>query len=507
MATVRDTRAGKVPLLELNGLSKSFPGVMALKNMDFTLLPGEVHVLFGENGAGKSTLVNLIAGTYTPDVGTMRMAGSELRLQSPADARHRGINAVFQEFSLVPTLNVTENIFLGREVRKRGRLAKAEMERRAAAMLEDLGFPLKPDARVDQLSRSSQQMLEIAKALQGKPQILILDEPTASLTERESEVLFELIRRLKADGVGIIYITHRMQEISVVADRITVMRDGALIATLENSGDVDEDRLVALMTGREMSALYPKIRHNPGDEVLALRNVALSVAEVRDISIEVHTGEVVGIAGLVGSGKLELAEACFGLRSLAAGNIEVCGENINSPSPHEMLRRGVYYLPADRRREGLIPSRSLLENISIASLDDPELCRAGTILRWREKAKVKELIDLLQVRPAQPARPIGFFSGGNQQKALFARGMLRAPKVMVLNEPTTGVDVGARADVYSLIKQVCEQGTGVLVVSSDLPEILNLCHRAYVVHRGAIRAHFSGDQLTESAVLANFFDA
>jgi len=496
-----------VPLLELKGVSKRFPGVLALKNMDFTLLPGEVHVLFGENGAGKSTLVNLIAGTYLPDGGSMHFEGSELRLQSPADARRRGINAVFQEFSLVPTLNVTENIFLGRELHKGGRLAKADMERRATAMLADLGFPLQPGTRVEQLPRSSQQMLEIAKALQGQPRILILDEPTASLTERESEVLFKLIRRLKSEGVGIIYITHRMQEISVVADRITVMRDGALIATIESSEGVDEDRLVSLMTGREVNALYPQIEFNPGEEVLALRNISLNAADVRDIDIQLRAGEIVGIAGLVGSGKSELAEACFGLHPLKAGSIEICGETVSAPDPHEMLRRGLYYLPADRRREGLIPSRSLLENISIASLDNPELCRAGTIMRWRENVKVEELIDLLQVRPALPGRPVGFFSGGNQQKALFARGMLRAPRVMVLNEPTTGIDVGARADVYNLIKRVCEQGAGVLVISSDLPEILHLCHRAYVVHRGAIRAHLSREQLTESAVLANFFDA
>ncbi|MDG4898390.1 sugar ABC transporter ATP-binding protein [Mesorhizobium sp. WSM4976] len=494
-------------LLELQNVTKRFPGVVALKDMNFSLLRGEVHVLFGENGAGKSTLVNVIAGTYRSDEGSMRFKGEAVRFESPADARAAGINAVFQEFSLVPTLTVAQNIFLGREVRSGRRLDNREMDRRAAAILADLGFPLDPTARVDRLPRSSQQMLEIAKALQGDPRILILDEPTASLTERESEVLFTLIRRLTSEGVGIIYITHRMQEIKVVADRITVMRDGSLVATLDDIADVDEDRLVSLMTGREATALYPQIACRPGDEVLALRGVSIARAGVSAIDINVRAGEVVGVAGLVGSGKAEIAEACFGLHALTSGHIEVCGQTVDPMSPSEMLRRGMYFLPSDRRREGLVLPRSLRENISIASLSEPELSRFGAVLRWRERSKVEELIARLQVRPAAPDRPIAFFSGGNQQKALFARGLLRAPRVLVLNEPTTGVDVGARSDVYNLIKEVCERGAGVLVVSSDLPEILHLCHRAYVVHRGKVQAELCGPELTEEAVLANFFDA
>lgn len=500
-------KSGPSALLELHNVTKRFPGVLALKDMDFSLLPGEVHVLFGENGAGKSTLVNVIAGTYRPDEGSMRLKGEVVRFESPADARAAGINAVFQEFSLVPTLTVAQNMFLGRELRSGRRLDNREMDRRAATILADLGFPLDPRSRVDRLPRSSQQMLEIAKALQGNPHILILDEPTASLTDRESEVLFALIRRLKGEGVGIIYITHRMQEIRIVADRITVMRDGALVATLDDASEVDEDRLVSLMTGREITTLYPQIACRPGDEVLALRNISLGAGGVRDVDLTVHAGEVVGIAGLVGSGKAEIAEACFGLHALKSGYIEVCREVVKSPSPREMLRRGMYFLPSDRRREGLVLPRSVRENISLASLREPEFSRFGAILRGHERSRVDELISKLQVRPAAPNRPIGLFSGGNQQKALFARGLLRAPRILVLHEPTTGVDVGARADVYALIKTLCEQGAGILVVSSDLPEILHLCHRAYVVHGGKLRTELRGSGITEKAVLANFFEA
>jgi len=506
MTTPHAGQANGAPLLALHGVTKRFPGVTALKNMDFTLRSGEVHVLFGENGAGKSTLVNVIAGTYRPEVGTMALGGEPLRLESPADARSRGINAVFQEFSLVPTLTVAQNIFLGRELRRGRRLDNGEMNRRAAAILADLGFPLQARTPVTRLARSSQQMLEIAKALQGEPRVLILDEPTASLTEREAEILFTLIRRLKAGGVGIIYISHRMQEIRTIADRVTVMRDGALVSTLDVA-EADEDRLVSLMTGRQVTTLYPKITSRRGDEVLALHGVCLDAAEVRDVDLTVNAGEVVGIAGLVGSGKAEIAEACFGICPLTSGHITVAKQRVDAPSPREMLRRGMYFLPADRRKQGLVLPRSLQENISIASLGEPTLSRFGTIRRHREHRLVKAMAERLQVRPAALERPIGLFSGGNQQKALFARGLMRAPKILVLSEPTTGVDVGARADVYQLIKELCEQGAGVLLVSSDLPEILHLCHRAYVVHRGKVRAELAGGDLTEEAVLANFFDA
>ncbi|MBB4662095.1 sugar ABC transporter ATP-binding protein [Conexibacter arvalis] len=491
--------------LRLDGVTKRFPGVVALRDVSFDVRRGEVHILFGENGAGKSTLVNLIAGTYEPSEGSIELDGAQLRLTTPNEARQHGINAVFQEFSLVPTLSVAANIFLGREQLRGRQLDNKGMERQAHDILQDLGFEVDPRARVDRLSRSEQQMVEIAKALQGEPKILILDEPTASLTEREADVLFALVDRLKGEGVGIVYITHRMQEIHRIGDRITVLRDGTYIATVQ-AADADEDSLVGLMTGREVTSLYPQIRTSPGEELLALDGVTLARSPIAGVSINVRAGEVVGVAGLVGSGKGDLAEACFGMRSLKAGELRVRGRAVSKASPKTMLDHGVYYLPADRRVEGLVLPRSLRENISLASLTEPIFQRRGVMSRTRENAVVRRVVDQLQIRPPTLDRPIRNYSGGNQQKAMFARGMLRDPAVVVLNEPTTGVDVGARGDVYALIQEMCERGAGVLVVSSDLPEILNLCHRAYVVHRGVVRAELAGDGLTEDAVLANFFD-
>jgi ribose transport system ATP-binding protein len=502
----RSQAAGDPPtLLRLVGVTKRFPGVVALRDVSFDVRPGEVHILFGENGAGKSTLVNLISGTYQPEEGRLELEGQTLQLDSPAAARERGINAVFQEFSLVPTLSVAANIFLGREQLRGRALDNKGMDRDAERILRDLGFDLDPRTRVDRLPRSQQQMVEIAKALQGRPKILILDEPTASLTEREADVLFALVDRLKAEGVGIIYITHRMQEIHRIGDRITVLRDGGFVATVR-AQDADEDRLVELMTGREVTALYPEIAGHPGDEVLALDDVTLADSPVHGVSISVRAGEVVGIAGLVGSGKGDIAEACFGERAIVAGELRVRGDRVGRASPGEMLERGVYYLPADRRVAGLVLPRSLRENISLASLSTPLFQRGGMIDRAKETTVAEEVVEQLHIRPPTLDRPIRHYSGGNQQKAMFARGMLRDPKVVVLDEPTTGIDVGARGDVYALIKQLCERGAGVLVVSSDLPEVLNLCHRAYVVHRGVVRAELAGDDLTEDAVLANFFD-
>lgn len=504
----REQDAGPAPdprcILALAGVTKRFPGVVALKEMSFELMEGEVHVLFGENGAGKSTLINLVAGTFPPDEGSMFHLGEEVRLTSPADARQRGINAVFQEFSLVPTLSVAENLFLGREIMRGMALDKGAMDRQAKRILLNLGFDLDPSARVDRLGRSSQQMLEIAKALQGKPRVLILDEPTASLTEREADALFLLVEKLKAEKVGIIYITHRMQEIQRIADRITVLRDGQFVATLD-AKEADEERLVTLMAGRNFADLYPVIANSPGKEILTFDNVTLSKI-VDGVSLTLRAGEVVGIAGLVGSGKSEIAEACIGLHTVTGGEIRVADAAITRFSPKEMLKRGIFYLPADRRRQGLVGPRSLRENISVASLKNREIVRFGVVRRSTESRLVSDLVDRLKIRPADLNRPIAFYSGGNQQKALFARALMRKPSVLVLNEPTTGVDVGARADVYALIKQACESGVGVLVVSSDLPEILNLCHRAYVIHRGRVRAELAGTELTEAAVLANFFD-
>ncbi len=496
----------EAPLLfRLSGISKRFPGVQALRNIDFDLRAGEVHVLFGENGAGKSTLINIIAGSFPLDDGTMELRGQAIRLHSPHHARQLGINAVFQEFSLVPTLSVQDNLSLGRELTRGGILDKRAIARGATATLDLLQFHLDPKVPVSSLPRAEQQMVEIAKAMQGEPSILILDEPTASLTENEANHLFAVVERLKAQGLGIIYITHRMHEIQRVADRITVLRDGELVGTVA-AGGISESRLVEMMTGRSIEALYPTIAYQPGPLMLQTSRLTLPTGRVHDVSIEVRAGEVVGLAGLVGSGKSEIGRAVFGLEPISGGSVTLAGDVVLHPSPGAMLARGVSYIPPDRRAEGLVASRSVRENISLASLGLPAFSRFGLVRRFQERRIVRDIARRLNLRPLNIERQVAFFSGGNQQKVVLGRGLTRDVRLFIFDEPTTGVDVGAKVEIYGFIKELCEQGAAVLLISSDLPELLHLARRAYVMHQGEVRAELIGAELTEAAVLANFFD-
>ena len=495
----------RIELLRLSAIGKHFPGVQALRDVDFDLQAGEVHVLFGENGAGKSTLINIIAGTFPPDEGTMTLHGQPVRLYSPHHARQLGVNAVFQEFSLVPTLSVQDNLYLGREQKRAGILDKAAISRGTRETLAQLQFPLDPRAQVGRLSRAEQQMVEIAKAIQGEPAILILDEPTASLTENEANHLFALIERLKAQGLGIIYITHRMQEIRRVADRVTVLRDGLRVATLD-ARDVSETALVELMTGRTIEALYPTIDHQPGDVMLRTKGLTLANGRVHDVSMEVRAGEVVGLAGLVGSGKSEIGRAVYGLEPIASGAVEVAGQPDSQPTPRGMLERGVVYVPPDRREEGLVAMRPVRENMSLGALSLPTFSRWGILRRRLEGITVREIARRLNLRPLNVEREVASFSGGNQQKVVLGRGLTRDVKLFIFDEPTTGVDVGAKVEIYGFMKELCERGAAVLLISSDLPELLHLSSRAYVMHRGEVRAELVGAALTEEAVLANFFD-
>lgn len=492
-------------LLRLTGIGKQFPGVKALNDVSLDLRAGEVHVLFGENGAGKSTLINVIAGSFPPDEGAITFKGQSVSFSSPHHARQLGINAVFQEFSLVPTLSVQENLYLGREIRKGGMLDKAAMARGAQQTLDQLQFALDPRAQVGRLARAEQQMVEIAKALQGDLSILILDEPTASLTENEANHLFALIERLKLSGVGIIYITHRMQEIRRVADRVTVLRDGRHVATVAANG-ITESRLVELMTGRSIAALYPTVANNPGEVLLQADHLAVQSGRVLDASVTVRAGEIVGLAGLVGSGKSEIGRAIFGAEPIAQGTIAIGGQVVAHPTPRGMLEQGVVYIPPDRRAEGLVATRPVRENVALASLDLPTFSRFGLLRAVQERRIVRDVAQRLNLRPMNIERQVGYFSGGNQQKAVLGRGLTRDVRVFIFDEPTTGVDVGAKAEIYGFMKELCERGAAILLISSDLPELLHLSHRAYVIHRGEVRTELAGAELTEEAVLANFFD-
>ncbi len=494
------------PILTLRGIAKRFPGVQALAEVDFDLRPGEVHVLFGENGAGKSTLINVIAGTFAPDAGSFHYAGREIRGLTPHQARLMGISPVFQEFSLVPDLTVEENLFLGREIARGGILDRAAMRKRAREVIAQLGFQLDPARPVRELSRAHQQMTEIAKALMGKSQLLILDEPTASLTEAETVRLFELIARLKRERVGIIYVSHRLGEIKQLADRITVLRDGRLIRTLDAAG-VTEGELVELMTGRKIELLFPTIRHQPGATLLAVTGLTLAGRRVEGADFHARAGEITGVAGLVGCGKTELVRAIYGLERIEAGRIEVAGEVYEQPSPGHSLQRGLCYFPSDRVAEGLALGRPIRENASMAALDLPRFARGQILQRRSERRAVQAIVDRLRLRPPQIERLVANLSGGNRQKVMLARGLTRATSIFLFDEPTVGIDVGAKVEVYELMRELVEAGAAIVLVSSELPEVLHLANRLYVMHRGRMVAELAGAAMTEQAVLSCFFQS
>ncbi len=492
-------------LLEMKKIEKRFPGVIALDNVSFELKPGEVHVLFGENGAGKSTLISLIAGVYQPTSGEILVSGRKINLHSVHEARLLGISAVFQEFSLVEQLTVEQNLFLGAEHVKKGLLDRNSLHREAERILKQLGFPIKPTQVVAHLSRAEQQMVEIAKAFRSDLSVLILDEPTASLTDRETNRLFELIEQVKSQGVGIVYITHRMAEIRRIANRVTVLRDGNYIDTVD-AESVTESELVNLMTGRVIDQIFPKTKSNPTETILSVNSLSAGDGRVRLASLTARRGEIVGLAGLVGAGKSKLVRSCFGLESISTGKVIFDGEDVTGLKPKAMLDRGFFYIPPDRRNEGLAMIRSCRENISLPALHLPGF-NIGGLLRRRHEVEVSEqLARKLQLHPMKIEREVDHFSGGNQQKVMLAKCLTRDVKLYVFDEPTVGVDVGTRVEIYKFIGQLCEAGAAVIVVSSDLPEVVNLSHRLYVLHRGMVQAELEGDDITQENVLHNFFD-
>ena len=502
--TVEGDGASAPSLLRLENITKRFPGVLALDGVDFDLRSGEVHVLFGENGAGKSTLISLVAGALRPDGGRIYFRGKAIDLHSVHQARALGISAVFQEFSLVPQLTVEQNLFLGAESTTAGVLNRARLHRQAEEILERLGFPLRATQRVAFLSRAEQQMVEIAKAFRSDLSVLILDEPTASLTDRETDRLFALIEQVKQQGVGIVYITHRMNEIRRIGDRITVLRDGRYVATVD--AETSEDELVRLMTGRVIDQIFPAVRFDPGELLLEVEKLSSGDGTVSDVSLNVRRGEIVGLAGLVGSGKSEVARACFGLPPPARGRVRFDGAETTGLKPRKMLDRGFFYVPPDRRDEGLLMMRSVRENVSLPALRLAAFSHGPLLRRGAETAKTQELAERLNLQPLRLEREVDHFSGGNQQKVLLAKSLTREVKLFVFDEPTVGVDVGTRVAIYEFIRDLCEAGAGVLLISSDLPEILHLTSRVYVMCRGRLTAELDQAEITQENVLRHCFE-
>ena len=493
------------PLVEMTGISKIYPGVRALDGVDFTLHAGEVHVLFGENGAGKSTLISILAGVTPPSEGVLKIAGEEKHFHSVNDARAAGIGAVFQEFSLVPTMTVAENIFLGQEPKRAGFVDRRRMKNEASALFEKLGFPIDVNRPVISLSRAEQQMVEIAKALHREARILILDEPTASLTERETEKLFAFIMQATARGVGIVYISHRIQEFKTIASRITVLRDGRLIGTVGVTS-LSETALVEMMTGRKMDEIYPAIARNPAPEpVMTLRG--LKAWGVDGVDIDVRRGEVLGVAGLVGSGKSRTFRAVMGLLPVLDGTVTVKGVDRTGAPTRTMMRDGIFFLPSDRKEEGLVLGATARSNIGLSVLNRPEARNGAGLVSPRGIARLtSEIGAKVDLSEAFLERTASKLSGGNQQKILFGKSFGEDYDIYIFDEPTVGVDMGTRAALYRIIKAIAESGKAVVVISSDLPEVMHLAHRLIAFRNGRISGQFEGEAIQEQAVLSAFFD-
>jgi len=471
------------PLLELRHLCKAFPGVTALEDVSLTLAHATVHALVGENGAGKSTLMKIVAGVCAPDAGELRLEGHGVHFDSPRAALAHGIAMIHQELNLMPSMSVAENIWIGREpLNGCGFVRRRELERRTHALLERLALDIDPRAEVGMLSIAMRQMVEIARALSSQSRLLIMDEPTSALTERESERLFGVIRDLRSQGVGIFYITHRMEELFALADEISVLRDGRRVGG-GRACDLRREELIRLMVGRELEVLPPP---PPAAGPVALAARGLSVAGAfRDVTFELHAGEILGVAGLVGSGRSALAAALFGLTPATSGRMEIDGSAVRVDCPGTAIAHGLAYVTEDRKDTGCFLGLSVLENLEIAVLRG-DLVRFGLVRGAAARAACGRMASALRIKTPGLDEHIENLSGGNQQKVLLGRWLLTHPRILILDEPTRGVDVGAKAEIHQLIAGLTARGAAVLMISSELPEILALSHRVMVMHEGRI---------------------
>jgi rhamnose transport system ATP-binding protein len=488
------------PLLEGQGIRKSYSGVQALKSASFELLSGEVHALVGENGAGKSTLIKIVTGAVERDDGTLNVCGNSVARLTPAVARSLGIAAVYQQPSLWPDLSVCENIALSDEAGSSWKTIDWKARRKKAAiLLERAGSRIDPDRIVNTLSMPEQQILEIARAIGAEAKILILDEPTASLTVHEVESLFQAIRSLRAQGVGIIYISHRLEEIAEIADRVTVMRDGSTVGTFPMR-EIDRPALIEMMVGRPLESVYPKRAVNHGQVAVELRSITSIEAGIHDVSLSLRCGEILGLSGLVGAGRTELAETIFGLRLGNSGEIRVADIPVRIDSPRIAIEHGIAYVPEDRRRHGIVLDMPIVSNTSLASLD--RVSRAGWIVHRRECELADEYIGRLRIKASSRYSNASELSGGNQQKVALARWLAIGPKILILDEPTQGVDIGSKFEIHNLIAELAQQGVAIILISSELPEILGMSDRIAVMRAGGIAGILSSEQATPQKLLA-----
>ena len=490
-----------VPFIEVRGIRKRFPGVLALDNVTARVFPGEVLAIVGENGAGKSTLMKILAGIYLLDAGSMLVEGRAVRFHGVGDALRAGISLIHQELNLAENLSVAANIFLGHERRGFfGGLRNATMDREARTLLKRVGLAEGlVNERVEHLAPGQKQLVEIARALSLAAKLIIMDEPTSSLTQGETDRLYEVIDGLRGGGVAIVYISHRLAEVKRVADRATVLRDGRNAGELDKA-DINHDALIKLMVGRDLKQVYPrKPEQQERPPLLTLHDVRYDGGPAHGVSLTVGAGEIVGMAGLVGAGRTELAEAVFGLRRQVAGRITLAGRHVRATRPARAMRAGMVMVPEDRRLNGLILEESISFNLSLPNLDALSVLRF--VRHGREQAMGRDMVSWLHIKTPSLAQTVGLLSGGNQQKVVLGKWLARGPKLLILDEPTRGVDVGARGEIYSIIDQLAASGVGIWMISSDMEEVLGMSDRIVVLHEGRVAGELPRSRFSEEAVM------
>ncbi len=485
--------------LRMEGITRTFPGVQALRDVTFEAARGEIHALVGENGAGKSTLMKVLTGALEPDAGRILLRGEPVAIRTPADAQHLGLSMIHQELALIPYLTVGQNIYLGREPMRRpgGLVDWGQLYADARQLLSRLNVDVDARAEVHGLSIAQQQMVEVAKALSYNADLIAMDEPTSALTERETDVLFQVMAALRAEGVCLIFISHRLDEVFQIADRITVLRDGQLIGTAP-AAQLDEDQVVRMMVGRELGELYPPSGATQPTIVLEAQGLE-DGRELHSVDLRLHRGEILGIAGLVGAGRTALAETLFGVRPATAGTILLEGQPVRLSSPADAIKLGLGLVPEDRKLQGLFMAMAVRENTVISTLH--QLTRFGIIDFRAADRLAGDLVQQLDIRTPSLGQRVANLSGGNQQKVIIARWLSLKPRVLILDEPTRGIDVGAKAEIHALMGDLAQQGVGVLMISSELPEVLGVSDRILVMHEGRITGEFSREQANQDDVM------
>lgn len=485
-------------LLEMQDIQKSFNDVKVLKSVNLDIKKGEVHALMGENGAGKSTLIKILTGVYPKDGGKIIYKGKECEINSRKDAANLGIGVIYQDFSLIPTLNVVQNIMLGKEKNKLGFLKSKTMEQHVSHLIKEYGFDINPNAIVETLSIAQRQTVEILKALSEESSLIIMDEPTASLSAKESESLFEIINRLRNKGVSILYISHRLEEVFRLADRLTVLRDGRKVAVLEK-GEINPPDVIRLMIGKDLSEATASnaLKKSSGDVILKLDNLSKK-GLFKNVSFEVHKGEILGIGGLVGAGRTEVLRCIYGADSYDSGSILFDGKPLPG-AVNKTIQKGFGLIPEDRRNQGFVPLLSIEKNIVLTNYD--KTSNNGVMNTTKEKLLGKEAVEKLDIRPNNPLIPVGNLSGGNQQKAVLGKWLCRDLKVLLIDEPTAGIDIGAKDEIYKIIEKLASEGVAVILVSSDLQELLRVSTRILVMRKGRVFKEFASGRITQEDIL------